>query len=141
MSVSVSWPLQQAIYSRLTAQLAGQGPAGSSVSVYDYVPSSPPRVHVRIDGFNANQRPIKADKTQHYFSVHVFDRPTSDSDAGRGQKTAKVLQQTIVAALHDWKPSVTGASEIRHVESFIAPDEDGLTQHAASRFSVHIGAS
>lgn len=141
MSVSVSWPLQQAIYTRLVAQLAGQGPNGSDVAVYDHVPADPTRVHVRIDGFNAVQRPLKSDKTQHFFFVHVFDRPTGGDDSGRGQKTAKVLRQTIVAALHDWNPSVTGASKIRHEQSTIETDEDGLTQHAFSRFNVHISAS
>lgn len=139
MTAARAWATQQAIYARLTAQLASQGPDSSDVEVFDHVPSNPARVHCRIDGFNIVQLPIKCDNTKHFFSVHIFDRPESESGAGRGQKTVKELQQTVIAALHDWLPSVTGASEVRHIDSFIAPDEDGLTQHAASRFSVHIG--
>lgn len=141
MSVQQSWSLQQAIYARLVAQLAGQGPNSSNVAVFDHVPEDPDRVHCRIDGFNAVQRLIKSDKTQHFFFVHIFDRPTSDTSAGRGQRTAKQLQQRVVAALHDWNPSVTGASQIQHQDSTIDPDDDGLTQHAVSRFAVHIAAS
>lgn len=139
MTAGQSWNVQQAIHARLTAQLVGQGPGASDVVVFDHVPADPARVHCRIDGFNIVQRQIKCDSTQNFFSVHVFDRPESESGAGRGQKTVKVLQQTVIAALHNWLPSVTGASEVRHEDSFIAPDEDGLTQHASSRFSVHIG--
>lgn len=141
MTVSQSWAFQQALHTRLEAQLAGQGPAGADVTVYDHVPTSPARVHCRIDGFNAVQRPWKADKTEHFFSVHVFDKPTSETATAQGQKTVKVLQQTIVAALHLWDPSVTGASPVKHQGSEIVPDDDALTQHALSRFSVHIGPS
>lgn len=150
MSAQQRWELQQAIYARLTAQLAGQGPGGANVTVYDHVPADPPRIHVRIDGFNIVQRQIKANKTLHGFNVHVFDRPTSESGSARGQMTVAVLQEKIIAALHDWVPlngsvspvvAVTGASAIRHDDSFVAPDEDGLTQHAASRFQVYISQS
>lgn len=138
MSAQQGWALQQAVHARLVAQLAGQGPNGSNVSVYDHAPGTADRVHCRIDGFNTVQRPLKSNKTQHFFNVHFFDRPTTEGGSARGQKTVKVLQQTAIAALHEWLPSVTGASEIRHVTSDIAPDEDGLTQHAISRFSIYL---
>lgn len=141
MTVAQSWAFQQALYTRLVAQLTGQGPGGADVAVYDHVPQDPARIYCRIDGFNAVQRPIKCNSTQHFFTAHLFDRPESATGAARGQKTVKQLQATIVAALHDWDPSVTGASEVRHEDSFIAPDDDGLTQHAASRFSVYIAPS
>lgn len=138
MSAQQAWALQQAVFARLTAQLAGQGPGASDVTVYDSPPRDPDRIHARIDGFNIVQRSIKSDKTQHAFNVHLFDRPTSESGSARGQKTVKELQETVISALHEWLPVVTGASEIRHDNSGIAPDEDGLTQHAFSRFTVHI---
>lgn len=150
MSVQRRWEIQQAIYSRLTAELAGQGPGGANVTVYDHAPADPPRVHVRIDGFNVVQRPIKSDKTLLAFNVHIFDRPTTQSTSARGQKTAAELQEKVVAALHNWLPidpsaspsaPVLGASAIRHSDSSSAPDDDGLTQHAISRFSVYIAQS
>lgn len=141
MSTQQSWSLQQAIYSRLAAQLAGKGPDGADVPVYDHVPASPPRLHARIDGFGTYQRPIKCDSTRHSFTVHVFDRPTIETGAARGQKTTKLLQQVIVSALHRWEPGVVGASAIRHDESYVAPDEDGLTQHGYSRFTLLISES
>lgn len=141
MSAQQRWELQQAVYDRLTAQLAGQGPDGADVTVYDHVPEGPSRVHARIDGFNIVQRPIKSNKTRYAFNVHVFDRPTTQSSAARGQKTVAGLQETIISALHGWLPAVTGASHIRHDTSDVMPDEDGLTQHALSRFTLFIGAS
>lgn len=140
MSISKAWDLQQAVYARLVAQLTGQGPGGVDVPVFDHAPSDPPRMHVRIDGFNVVQRQLKANKTLHAFNVHVFDRPTDQTSIARGQKEAKQLQQTIVAALHDWQPSsAISASAIRHSSSDIQADEDGLTQHAISRFETFIG--
>lgn len=139
MTAQESWTLQQAVYARLVAQLAGLGPGGANVAVFDHVPRDPARVHCRIDGFNVTQRPIKADKTSHGFNVHLFDRPTDQTASARGQRTVKELQEAVVAALHNWQPAVTGASAVRHETSFIAPDEDGLTQHAASRFTCFIG--
>ena len=141
MSAQQGWALHQAVYARLGAQLAGQGPNGTNIEVFDHVPENPARVHCRIDGFNMLQRQIKANKTRHFFIVHLFDRPTTQGGAARGQKTVKQLQQTVIAALHGWLPSVTGASAVRHEDSDIAPDEDGLTQHALSRFSIYIGDS
>lgn len=141
MSAQQQWALQQAVYARLTAQLAGQGPDSSNVTVYDHAPADPPRVHCRIDGFNTVQRLLKSNNTEHLFNVHFFDRPTSETGSARGQSTVSQLQQTAIAALHDWKPSVTGASEIRHIASDIADDEDGLTAHAISRFTVFIASS
>lgn len=140
MSAQQRWELQQAVYDRLTAQLAGDGPDGADVTVYDHVPADPSRVHARIDGFNIVQRPIKSDKTLYGFNVHVFDRPTDQSSAARGQKTVAELQEKVVTALHGWLPGVTGASAIRHDTSDVMPDEDGLTQHALSRFTIHIAA-
>lgn len=139
MSASYRWELQQAVYTRLVAQLAGQGPGGSDVEVYDHARPDPPRVHCRIDGFNLVQRLSKnCNKTLQGFNVHVFDRPTSGTTAARGQKTSAELQEKIIAALHDWTPAFAGAGLIQHDTSDIFPDEDGLTQHAISRFTVYL---
>lgn len=138
MSGQLAWELQQAVYTRLAAQLAGLGPGGADVEVFDHVPSNPPRVHCRIDGFNIVQRQIKADKTLQGFNVHIFDRPTTGTTAARGQKTTKILQERVVAALHDWTPAFSGAGMIQHNNSDILPDEDGLTQHGLSRFLVYL---
>lgn len=139
MTASQAWALQQALYTKLTTTLAGQGPGGANVAVFDHVPANPDRLHCRIDGFNTVQRLIKADKTFHAFNVHLFDRPTTEAGAARGQSTVKQLQSTVIAALHEWTPAVSGASAVRHEDSFIAPDDDGLTQHASSRFGIYIG--
>lgn len=141
MTVSQSWAFQQALYARLAAQLAGQGPGGTDVAVFDHVPEDPARLHVRIDADNIVQRPIKCDKTQHFFSVATFDKPTDESGAGRGMKTAKLLQQTIVAALHGWSPGVTGASKVRHEATNPVGEPNGLTSGFTSRFYVHIAPS
>ncbi|MEO0623138.1 MAG: hypothetical protein AAF183_13005 [Pseudomonadota bacterium] len=139
MTASQAWPLQQALYARLSVLLAGRAPDGSDVPVYDHAPQNPPQVHARLDGSNIVPGQVKSRKARHFFTVHVFDRPTSEGSVTRGQRVVKELQSTIVGGLEGWTPAVTGASAVQHENSDIAPDQDGLTQHADSRFSIYIG--
>lgn len=137
MSVEHRWTLQQAIWARLTDALSGQGIDGADVPVFDHVPTNPPRLHVRIDGFGAfpggssNSR-----QSRHDFSVHVFDDSTG-ADTGAGAQEVARLQPIVVAALEDWPP-INGATGITHIRSNSAEDEDPLTQHGISRFSTII---
>lgn len=138
MTISQQWPLQTAVYSRLVAALSGQGVGGVDVPVFDHVPASPPRLHVRIDswgvfpGSTSNGR-----RARHVFSVHVFD-DNSGPETGSGTFELARLQPLVVDALEDWSPLV-GATGITHISSNSADDSDPLTAHAISRFSTLIG--
>lgn len=139
MSIEQRWPLQIAVYQKLTAALSGQGIAGEDVQVFDHVPQDlSDRLHVRIDGFSIS--PGRADngrRARHNFMVHVFD-DNKGGQRGAGQEQVARLQAIIVNALEDWPP-LNGATGIKHLSSNSAPDEDELTQHGVSRFSTHIG--
>lgn len=138
MTVQQQWPLQQAIYERLTQSLAGKGLSGADVPVFDHVPASPPRLHVRIDGFGVIPGSTNNGKrSRHDFSVHIFDDNTG-GETGAGTAEVKRLQALIVTALDDWSP-FEGATAIRHIQTNSAPDEDPLTEHGVSRFSTNIG--
>lgn len=139
MSIARAWELQVAIKARLDALLATAGPGGAAVAVVDSPPADPDRLHVRIDGSTVNPRPPKCDSTRHFWTVHVFERPSGGGTAARGQKTVKQLQALIVQGLRGWVPAVTGATAARHDSSEIVPADDGLTQHALSRFSIIMG--
>ncbi len=138
MTITQCWPLQQAVYARLVAALAGRGIDGVDVPVFDHVPSQPPRLHVRIDGFGvipgttSNGR-----RARHDFSVHVFDDNTG-VETGAGRAEVARLQPLIVETLEDWPP-LTGATGISHISSTSAADDDALTPHVVSRFSTQIG--
>lgn len=134
MAVSKDWAIQQAVFARLTAELAGLGPGGTDPAITDYIPQDPARVFVRLEGFNVVRR-LKGGHTQHFFSVSVYDRPTSEAGVGRGQKTAKVLLNSAIAALDDWQPSVTGASSLTF-ESKEMGEGDGVTADGSARFSL-----
>lgn len=140
MSASRAWAYQEAVYDRLVVLLAGQAPDGGDVPVYDHARPDPPRLFVRIDGFDAlqDQASKNCDHTRQAFFVHVFDRPTSGATAGRGQQTVKQLGSTIVAGLRDWRP-LTGSGLVVFDEFSVEPDEDGLTQHWLGRFHANIG--
>ena len=138
MTVLQRWPLQQAVYARLVAQLAGQGGGGSDIPVFDHVPRNPPRLHVRIDSFAVVPgSTANGARARHDFSVHVFDDNTG-ADTGAGMAEIARLQPIVVAALEDWSPLV-GATGITHIISFSASDNDPLSQHGISRFSTQIG--
>lgn len=138
MTVAQSWPLQQAVFSRLVEALAGQGIGGAAVPVFDHVPPKPPRLHVRIDGFFILPGDVKSRRrAQHRFIVHVFDDQTGD-DTGAGREQVARLQPIVVAALEHWSP-FPGATAIEHVSSESAPDEDPAMQHGLSRFRTYIG--
>ncbi|WP_299686690.1 hypothetical protein [uncultured Tateyamaria sp.] len=138
MTIQQQWPLQQAVWQRLTDALMGQGIGGADVPVFDHVPREPERLHVRIDGFLVVPHATKAGRRgRHEFSVHVFDDSTGDV-TGRGGENVARLQPIVVAALEDWFP-LPGATGIEHISSNSAADDDPLNQHRISRFSTHIG--
>lgn len=139
MSVNERWPLQKAVYQRLTAALQGAGVSGEDVPVFDHVPQGiSDRLHVRIDGFSVSPGAANnGRRARHNFLVHVFD-DNKGGQRGAGQEEIARLQAIVVNALDDWPP-LNGATGIKHISSNSAPDEDELTQHGVSRFSTHIG--
>ena len=138
MTADRRWALQVALVGRLEGLLAGQGINGADVVVFDHVPSEPPRLHVRIDGFAAFPRPLAVGRRAlHTFTVHVFDENTG-AETSIGTKEIARLQAIADLGLMDWVP-LSGATAIQHVSSYSAPDENPLTQHGVSKFTTYIG--
>lgn len=136
MSVGLGWPLQQAVYARLAAALATAGPDGSAVPVHDHVRRDLSRLFVRIDDVQiVDASPKNCEHARHILRIHAFSRPEGDAAHGIGKREVRLVQAAIVAALNNWRPLV-GRAELRHAESTVAPDEDGLTQHAISKFTI-----
>lgn len=139
MTVARSWDLQKALFARLTEALAGKGRGGSDVPVFDHAPHAPPPLYVRIDGGHIADESLKnCPRAGHRLDIHVFDRPAGQATQGRGQRAVKELQAVIYTALHDWRP-FPGQGAIRHDETSIDADEDGVTQHGFSYFRIKLG--
>ncbi len=139
MTVPRAWPLQQAVYARLVDVLATAGPGGGPVPVHDHARHDAPRVFVRLGAGQVVEDGAKnAGRARHVVRVHAFIRPEGDADHGVGQREAKTLQALIHAALHGWRP-FAGDAAMRHRDSEISADEDGLTRHALSTFTIHLG--
>ncbi|MEP4195980.1 MAG: hypothetical protein ABJL99_10135 [Aliishimia sp.] len=138
MSIDQRWPLQQAVFARLSERLVSEGLNGEDVPVFDHVPSHAPRLHVRIDGFSIVPGTTgKGRRDKHQFLAHVFDDNTGDM-TGVGTGEIARLQTIVVGALEDWSP-LNGATGITHIRTNSAQYEDPLSQHGISRFSTMIG--
>ncbi|MEL6316137.1 MAG: hypothetical protein AAFR16_00715, partial [Pseudomonadota bacterium] len=138
MTLARQTALQAAIYNRLAAELSTAAPSGAAVPVFDHVPQSPPRLHVRIDGFTVVAVPVKFGATQHArhsVDVHVFDRPLDAG--GRGQFEAKRVLGLAHTALDGWPPFSGNA--LTFDDSFVDLDADGATFHARATYSIILG--
>lgn len=134
--IARQWDLQQAIFARLSAALAGQGVGGADVAVFDHIPQDPDRLHVRIDAFRVVPGGTRAGRTdQHSFSVHVFDDNTGDA-TGAGRAEIARLLPLVVDALEDWQP-FEGATAVQLITIDSAPD--AASQGGVCKFQTMIG--
>ena len=123
-----AWPLQQTIYSTLTA--AGLTDAsGNAVSVYDAVPENVAFPYVAIGEDTAIDWSAKGMRGEEStLTIHVWSRY-------RGRKEAKLIMAAIKDALHEQALSVSGENLIllrwEYAETFL--DQDGLTMHGVCR--------
>lgn len=133
MSAAALWPLQQAVYDRLTADagltaLLAEGAAG----VFDHVPQASAFPYVTIGEASAVPGEL-ASKTEpalaQSLTLHVWSR-----DRGFGE-TKRILA-ALTAALDDAPLTVAGQTLVALRFEFAATflDPDGLTRHGVQRF-------
>lgn len=95
MPVSDSWPLAQAVEAAIKTALSN---AGEDIKVVDYVLTSPPAEHIRLEGFDAAQTNMAKDteRTRHPVIVSYFK-----AGAPPGQKRVHAVLDIIHEALKD----------------------------------------
>ena len=137
-----SWPLQQAIFSKLNgASLVNyDGDAITGVfddvpeqTVYPYLPEGMPREnfpYVVIGEETATENGTKdVDAHEHTLTIHVWSQY-------RGLQDIKKIMQQIYTQLHNTAISVSGANlvNIRHEFETTLLEQDGITRHGVMRF-------
>jgi len=121
-----AWPLQQALYTALTAA----SPAIAGGRIYDQAPDAVEYPWVQIDGGQAMPDDLTAaagtdDGIESYVDLHVWSRYG-------GQKECLTIGARLHDVLHGASLAVTGrASAHAWIEATRGPmrDPDGLTRH------------
>lgn len=135
MSGSPSFPLQEAIYTRLSGDATLVTTLGAAV--YDDVPDSAAFPYVTIgeitEGPNDTMGRTGRDLT---VTVHMWSQY-------KGMKQVKQIQNRVDALLDRWAVTVSGWSATHMVQEFFETfrDPDGQTRHGVSRYRVHIKAT
>lgn len=132
MSGSPSWPLQQAVFTRLSTDATLVTTLGAAV--YDNVPQSATFPYVAIgditEGPNDTMGTTGRDIT---VTIHSWSRYV-------GMKQIKEIQNRIDVLLDRWAPTVTGWGAVQMLQEFFETmrDVDGITRHGVSRYRIHI---
>lgn len=132
MTLDRAWPLEQSVFSRVTAS------AQAGTLIVNYVPDTPPPRYIRLDGFSAldASKWKTADKFRHSFMVHAFDRLTPKDKTWVVAQIAAIHAAIIATAL-----DVDG-QRVRveaYQSSFDKDAAGGHTAHAFTRYSLQIG--
>ncbi len=135
MPGSPSFPLQEAIYSRLSGDATLVTTFGAAV--YDDVPDSAPFPYVAIGEITevANDTMGKTGRDL-TVTVHAWSQY-------KGMKQVKQVQNRVDLLLDRWAPTVTGWAATEMLQEFFETfrDPDGTTRHGVARYRVHIYAS
>ena len=125
---SPAWPLQQAIFAKLTAAL-------DPVAVYDGVPPNAQRPYVVI-GDDA----CVDDSTKDQDSWLITASLEAWDDRARGRKSVKQILGAIHDALHRQALAVTGFTVdwVRYVSESTEQSDDGLTYLGIIRFQIRV---
>jgi hypothetical protein len=132
MSGSPSWPLQQAVYTRLNADATLTTSLGATI--YDSTPDSAAFPYVVIgDDTEAPNDTMGVTGRDMTLTLHVWSQYV-------GKKQVKEIQNRIDALLDRWKPTVTGWNAVQMLQEFHESfmDPDGVTRHGVSRYQIHI---
>jgi hypothetical protein len=143
MTVGQSWPLLEAVKSRLEEALDGQGVVEntgddpSPIPIFDDITEETHRLYVRLDNFAVLHGASSVGHAdRHTFLVRVVHQNIGDKVTKPGQEISRI-QALVVAALEDWAP-FANAGNISHLRSGDAPETDPAIQSGVSRFKVMI---
>lgn len=123
-----AWPLQEAIYSRLTGSSALAAFVGPRI--YDDVPQTTPFPYVVVgDDMSIPWDQDACAGTESTVTLHVWSRYS-------GRKEAKQILAVLYALLHNAELTVSGSQTVlfraEYQETFLDPD--GMTRHGVIRF-------
>ena len=125
-----SWPLQQAIFSKLNGASLVDYEGSAITVVFDDVPEQTAYPYVVICEETATENGTKdVDAHEHTLTIHVWSQY-------RGLQDIKKIMQQIYTQLHNSAISVTGANlvNIRHEFETTLLEQDGITRHGVMRF-------
>lgn len=132
MTVAKAVAFQGDIYTTVSGAITSFG-----LTAYDHPPADPiPAEFVRLDGFEASTQHFKTEEqARHAFEVHHFDRPVG---AG-ATRNRRIRSKTVLAAIHAaLMASRPQGERLRHEYMTVSTDEDGVTAHGVSRYTVVI---
>jgi hypothetical protein len=130
--IDALFAVQEAVYNALSASTELQGLIGSPVRLYDHVPPGVAFPYVAFGPVTAQPYDTKTETgIEQIVTLNVWSRY-------RGGKEAKDILQVAYDALHRANLSVSG--EVFLSCEFHSADitglDDGLTTHAAARYTV-----
>lgn len=131
MSGSPSWPLQQAVFTRLSTDVTLVTTLGAAV--YDNVPTSAAFPYVAIgDDTEAPNDTMGTTGRDTTLTIHTWSRYV-------GKKQTKEIQNRIDVLLDRWLPTVTGWNAVQMLQEFRESflDPDGITRHGVQRYRIH----
>lgn len=133
MSGSPSFPLQEAIYTRLSGDATLVTTLGAAV--YDDPPDSAAFPYVVIgdvtEGPNDTMGRTGRDMT---VTVHTWSQY-------EGMKQVKQIQNRVDLLLDRWFPTVTGWTATEMLQEFFETFRDEKTRHGVARYRIHITAT
>lgn len=135
MSGSPSWPLQQAVYTRLSGDTELVTTLGAAV--YDHVPDSAAFPYVVIgDVTEATNDTMGKTHRDVTVTVHLWSQYT-------GMKQIGLIADRVDDLLDRWSPTVTGWTAVQMLREFFESfrDADGKSRHGVARYRIHIQAS
>lgn len=135
MPGSPSWPLQQAVYSRLSGDTELVTTLGAAV--YDHVPDSAAFPYVVIgDITEATNDTMTRTGRGVTLTLHLWSQYA-------GMKQLDLIADRVDDLLDRWAPTVTGWSATSMLREFFETmrDPDGVTRHGVARYRIHIQAS
>lgn len=135
MSGSPTWPLQQAMYSRLSGDSELTSTLGAAV--YDFVPDSAAFPYVTIgDVTEAPNDTMGRTGRDMTVTVHTWSQ-------AEGNKQVMQIADRVDDLLDRWSPTVTGWAAVQMLHEFFETfrDADGVTRHGVSKYRIHIHAT
>lgn len=135
MSGSPTWPLQQAIYTRLSGDTELVTTLGAAV--YDFVPDSAPFPYVTIgDVTEAPNDTMGRTGRDMTVTVHIWSQYA-------GNKQVMQIADRVDDLLDRWAVTVTGWNATHMLQEFFETfrDPDGKTRHGVARYRTHTHAT